>query len=216
MMGTAGRQYPSIGQSGFFLLEFLISSMVLLIVSAAVFGMLSDLQHTASSQAEMFTIVNNAQIALQTVERYIRQAGNNPLGAGFDGIDIAGPSELRIKSDITGSLAPGNPDKGDPDGDTDDSGENIVIRHNQAAKTIEIVSNGGAAQIIAGNITGFNLVYYDADGNTTGVGKNVSRIRIDIKAASSVPNPITNRLFAIEIGSEILLANSQPDISGIV
>jgi hypothetical protein len=204
------------GQTGFSLLEFLLSSVVLLIVSAAVFGMIADIQHTATSQAEMLTIVNSTQIALQTIEKYMRQAGNNPFGTGWDAITIAGSSEVRIRSDITGSLSPGNPDKGDPDGDTDDSGENVVIRYNQAAKTIEIVPDGGSAQLIAGNITGFNLTYYDAEGHTIHVGKNVSRIRIDIKAADPLPSPVNNKIFAIEIGSEIQLANLQPDISGIV
>jgi type II secretory pathway pseudopilin PulG len=208
-------RHSTTGRSGFALLEFMISSMMLLIVSAAVFGLLSDIQRTASYQAETQTIVNNAQAALQTIEKYIRQAGNNPLGAGMAGINIVGPSEMRIQSDITGSLGPGNPDKGDPDGDIDDSGENVAIRHNQAAKTIEIVPDGGSAQIIAGNISSLTFMYFDADGNLTSTGKSVSRIRVLIKAASSIPNPQTNKIFAMEISSDIQLANWQADINQI-
>ena len=209
-------RYTSTGQAGFSLLEFMISSIILLLVSAAVFGMLSDIQRTASYQAETQTIVNSAQAALQTIEKYIRQAGNNPQGASLVGINIVDSSEVRIQSDITGSLGPGNPDKGDPDGDVNDSGENVAIRYNQAAKTIEIVPNGGPAQIIAGNINGFTLIYYDADGNSTGVGNSVSRIRVIIKAASSMPNPQTNKTFAMEIGSDIQLETLQQDINQIV
>jgi prepilin-type N-terminal cleavage/methylation domain-containing protein len=219
MMRTTGIflcRHSTTSQSGFSLLEFMISSMMLLIISAAVFGMLSDVQRTASYQAEIQTIVNNAQAALQTIERYIRQAGNNPLGAGLLGINIAGPFEVRIQSDVTGSLGPGNPDKGDPDGDINDSGENVAIRYNQAARTIEIVPDGGSAQIAAGNITGLTFVYYDADGNMTSAGKNVSRIRVIIRAASPLPNPQTHRIFAMEIGSDIQLATWQPDIHQIV
>jgi|WetSurMetagenome_2_1015567.scaffolds.fasta_scaffold93620_2 hypothetical protein len=209
-------RHSNTGQSGFSLLEFMISSLMLLIVSAAVFGMLSDIQRTASCQAEMQTIVDNAHAALQIIGRYIRQAGNNPLGTGFVGISIAGPSEVRIQSDVTGSLGPGNPDKGDPDGDIDDSGENVTIRYNQAARTIEIVPDGGSAQIVAGNITGLTLMYYDADGNPTGAGENVSRIRVIIRAAGPMPNPQTNKIFAMEIGSDIQLATWQPEVNPIV
>jgi Tfp pilus assembly protein PilW len=209
-------RHSTAAQSGFFLLEFMISSMILLVISAAVFGMLSDIQRTASSQAEMQTIVSNAEVALQTIERYIRQAGNNPLGAGLVGINITGPSEVRIQSDVTGSLGPGNPDKGDPDGDIEDSGENVAIRYNQTARTIEIVPDGGSAQIVAGNITAFNLMYYDADGNIAGAGKKVSRIRVIIRAASPMPNPQTNKIFAMEISSDVQLATWQAEINQIV
>ena len=38
--------------------------------------------------------------------------------------------EIQIRSDLTGSAARVNPDKGDPDGDIGDSGESVAIRYN--------------------------------------------------------------------------------------
>ena len=55
---------------------------------------------------------------MQTVEQYIRQAGNDPFCTGVAGIAIVSTEEIQIRSDLTGSAGPGNPDKGDPDGDT--------------------------------------------------------------------------------------------------
>ena len=208
--------YSTSGRSGYSLIEFMVSSMILLIISAALFGIMSDVQRTASSQAEMQSILNNAQVALQTIGRYIRQAGNNPLGGSLAAIIIGSPSEVHIQSDLTGSLSPGNPDKGDPDGDINDSGENVAIRHNQAARTIEVVPDGGPAQILAGNISGFSLLYYDADGNAAGKGEDVSRIRVIIRAASLLPNPQTSQPFALEISSDIQLAAWQPDSNQII
>lgn len=198
--------HPTPGESGFTLLEFLISSLILMIVSAAVFGMLSDVQNTAAAQAEMQSVVSSAQVALQTIERCIRQAGNNPLSVSLAGIKIISSTEVQIQSDLTGSLSPGNPDKGDPDGDVEDSGENISIRYNQTARTIELVPNGGSAQIIAGNISGFSFQYYDADGSPTGLGKDVRKIRVVIKAAGMQPDPKTQKRFGMEIGSDIQIA----------
>jgi type II secretory pathway pseudopilin PulG len=203
--------HPTPGVSGFALIELLISSLILTIVSAAVFGMLSDVQHTAACQAEMQSVINSAQVALQTIERCIRQAGNNPRGVSMTGIRVVSSTELQIQSDLTGSLSPGNPDKGDPDGDVNDSGENISIRYNQAARTIELAMDGGGSQIIAGNISEFSLQYFDADGNPTDIGKDIRKIRVVIKAAGLQTDPKTHKRFGMEIGSDIQLATGFPN-----
>jgi Tfp pilus assembly protein PilW len=192
-------------EPGFTAIEFLISSLILLIISAAVFSMLSDVQRTASNQAEMQSVVNGSFIAFQTIERCIRQAGNNPSGIHGTGIKIINSTEMQIQSDLTGSLGPGSPDKGDPDGDVNDSGENISIRYNRAARSIELVPVGGAAQIVAGNISDFLLQYYDIDGNPTDIGSDVREIRIVIKAVSPANRP-NNRNFGMEIGSDVRIA----------
>ena len=117
-------------QSGFTLTEFLIAASILLVLSSAIFSMLTEIQHAGSYQTEVQFVLNNTRIAMQTAERYIRQAGNDPLGSGVSGITIVSAQEIQIRSDLTGSAGPGNPDKGDPDGDIGDSGESIAIRFN--------------------------------------------------------------------------------------
>jgi type II secretory pathway pseudopilin PulG len=199
-------------EAGFTLVEFLISCLVFLVVSAAVFIMASDLQNTAAYQAEMQLVAGNAQIALQTVARSIRQAGNNPLGVNLAGVKIISSTEVQIQSDLTGSLGPGNPDKGDPDGDINDSGENITIRYNKTARTLEYLVGGGATQIIAGNISSFSLKYYDADGHQTVSGKDVRKIRIAVQSTSLLPNPRTHKPFGMEIASDIQIAAGLVDI----
>ncbi len=193
-------------ESGFTLIEFLISSLILLIVSAAVFNMLSDVQHTAAAQAEMQSVINSAQIAFQTIERCIRQAGNDPLGSHLTGIKIISSKEMQIKSDLTGSLSPGSPDKGDPDGDVNDTGENLSIRFNPVTRSIELVPEGGAAQIVAGNISDFLLQYYDINGSPANLGADVREIRIMIKAANLIKNPQAHESFGIEISSNVRIA----------
>lgn len=203
--------HPKKDETGFALIEFLISSLILMIVSASAFGMLSDLQHTAALQAEMESTVNSAHVAMQTIERCIRQAGNDPRSASLVGIRIIGSNSVQVLSDLTGSLSPGNPDKGDPDGDVGDSGENIIIRYNQAAQTIELVPDGGGAQIIAGNISGFSLKYFDADDSPTAIGKDVRKIRVVIKAGGMQPDFKTHKRFGLEIASDIQIAAGPAD-----
>jgi prepilin-type N-terminal cleavage/methylation domain-containing protein len=192
--------------SGFTLPEFLISSLILLLLSSAVFGMLSDVQRAAASQAEVQSVLENSQVALQTVVRYVRQAANDPVGSGLAGIGITSENEIHIRSDLTGSLGSANPDKGDPDGDLNDSGENVTIRYNKSAKTLEVVLDGGTAQIIASNISDFSLQYYDAEGNTTTVGSQVRKIRVSIFATSQVPDPRTRKSFGMQVSSDIFIA----------
>jgi prepilin-type N-terminal cleavage/methylation domain-containing protein len=193
-------------QSGFALTEFLITAAILLIVSSATFRMLTEIQHAGSYQSEVQFVLNNTRIAMQTVERYIRQAGNDPLGTGIAGIAIVSAEEIQVRSDVTGSAAPGNPDKGDPDGDTADSGESITIRLNNRTRSIEIVPEGGAAQVVAGFISGLSFQYYDATGHSTATSSEVRKVGITISGTSLQPDPRTGKAFGVQINGEIQIS----------
>ncbi len=188
---------------GFSLIELLLTLLVLCVASAAVFGVLTDIQQAAGYHSEIQSVLINTQIAMHTVQRCIRQAGNDPFRSGLTGITIIGPQEMRLQSDLTGSAGPGNPDKGDPDGDTQDAGESVTIRFNNRTRSLEIVPEGASAQIIAGSISGLNFTYYDADGNPTATGADVRKIGISIAGASLKPDPRTGQVFSIQLKSEI-------------
>jgi type II secretory pathway component PulJ len=190
-------------ESGFTLIEFLVSSAIVMILSAAIFTMLSEIERTAGYQTEIQAVLDNTRIAMQVVERYVRQAGNDPHQCGLTGISFVSPTEVRIQSDLTGSAGTGNPDKGDPDGDTKDSGENLAIRYNNSAQTLEIVSENGSAQIVAGLISGFSLQYFDADGNITNVGNEVRKIRVTISGSSVQQDPRTHKRFGLQLISDV-------------
>lgn len=196
----------SAAQSGFTLTEFLIAATVLLIVSSTIFRMLNEIQHAGSYQSEVQSVLNNTRIAMQTVEQYIRQAGNDPFCTGVAGIAIVSTEEVQIRSDLTGSAAPGNPDKGDPDGDTSDSGESITIRFNSRTRSLEIVPEGGGAQIVAGFISGLSFEYFDAAGNSTAAGSEVRRIGVTISGASLRPDPRTGKIFGVRVQGEIQIS----------
>jgi hypothetical protein len=189
--------------SGFALTELMISAVILLVVSGTVFGVLIDVQHTASYQSEIQSVLSSTQIAMQTVERYIRQAGNDPLNSGLTGITIVSSQAMQIRSDLTGSEGPGDPDKGDPDGDTDDSGENVTIRYNSGTRSLEVVPDGGSAQIIASGISDISFTYYNAAGGTAATGSDVRKIGVSISGTSLLPNPRTRQIFGVQISSDI-------------
>lgn len=170
--------------SGFTLAEFLIASTILLILSIPMFGALNAIQEAAAEQAEILQIQDNVRVALQTVMRCVRQAGNDPLATGFEAVLPISATEVRIRADLTGSEAPGSPDKGDPDGDIMDSREDILIRYNDFRERLEIVHGNGPAQIVADNISGFDLEYLDAEGKPALNGTNVCIMRIKISGTA--------------------------------
>lgn len=193
-------------QGGFGLAELLVSTSILLVTAASVFGLLSEIQRKSSYQAEVLSVLNNTQIAMQMVGRYIRQAGNDPLHRGFTGITLAGPSEIGIQSDLTGSAGPGNPDKGDPDGDTFDSGEDVLIRYNNSTRSLEIVPGGSSAQVVAGYISGLSFLYYDSEDRPTAAGSDVRKIKVTISGTSLLPDPDTRRNFGVQLSSTFRMA----------
>ena len=190
-------------QSGFTVTEFLIAAAILLVITSAIFSMIVDIQQSGGYQSEVQSVLNNTRIAMQTAERAIRQAGNDPFGIGVAGITIVSAQEVHVRSDLTGSAGPGNPDRGDPDGDIGDSGESISIRYNSRTRSLEIVPEGGATQIVAGSISDLSFQYYDAAGNATATGSDVRKIGISVSGTSLQQDPRTGKAFGVQINSEI-------------
>jgi type II secretory pathway component PulJ len=191
------------GQEGFTLTEFLITASIMLAVTVFVFSLLAEIQRTASYQAEVQSVLNNTSIAMQTVERCIRQAGNDPLGSGLSGISIVSATELNVRSDLTGSAGAVDPDKGDPDGDIEDSGENITIRYNANSRSLELVPKGGPPQIVAGYISEISFRYYDAYGCETLKDRDVRKVAVVISGSTLLSNPQTHQIFGIKLSRGI-------------
>jgi len=202
--------HPLREEPGFSLVEFLLSTMILLVVASAVFAMLSQTQRAASYQAEVQAVMDNARTAMDTVERVIRQAGNDPRQTGVVGLEITGSTRLRVRADLTGSAASsGNPDKGDPDGDIGDAGEDVEIRYNATDRSIELAPGGGTGQAIANYISAFSMQYFDANGAATNVGANVRKVRVTLTASSTLRDPQTRQIFGMQQSSDIQLVNRQ-------
>ena len=198
---------PGSSQSGFGLAEFLMAALVLLIAASSIFALISEMQRKSLFQTEVQSVLDNTRIAIQTVGRYLRQAGNDPRGSGIAGVTIISPTEVRIQSDLTGSAGPGNPDKGDPDGDTLDSGENVTIRYNSASRSLEIVPNGSSAQIVANYISGISFRCYDSNGALVTSGSDVQKINVTVSGASSRPDPDTHIVFGLQLSSDFQTAS---------
>jgi len=189
-------------EQGFGLAEFMMSALMMIVILAGVFELIGRVERTAAAQGDVQGVVESTRIGMETVERILRQAGNDPLGAGFPGLEIISSSSVIVRSDLTGA-GPGSGDRGDPDGDIEDSGEQTTIRFNAASRSLEIVPQGGTAQPVAGYITAFLLEYFDQEDAPATAGNQVRRIRITLTGAAPAPDPQTGRTFSLQLTGEV-------------
>ncbi len=188
-------------EHGFSLLEFMLCSLIFLLVAGSVCGILSQTQRMASYQVEVQGVLEGTRYSLMTIERILQQAGNDPYRTGFPGISEMSATRVRVRADLTGLVCTGeplDPDRGDPDGDTMDSGEDVVINYDPAARTIQV-----NAQPVASNISAFALQYFDDSGGVTATGEQVTRIRVIITGQSTSADPQTGKVFGLQIASDV-------------
>ena len=195
---------PTESEKGFGLAEFIMSALIVLTLSAGIFTILADVESTAGYQPEVLSVMANTRMAMDAVERYISQAGNNPQGAAFTPVTITSSTQVRLCSDLTGS-AGGN--QGDPDGDILDGDEDVTIQYNSTARSIEKVLADGTVETLATGISAFSLHYFDASGAETAIGANVQRIGVTITGLSTVADPHNRKTFGITLSSNVKLAN---------
>jgi len=185
--------------AGFSIIELLMAALVLGILAASLFPMLNDLQRETAYRIETQAVLDNIRVAIETLEKYIRQAGNDPYGTGFQGITIVSDQAVTVRSDLKGSHSS---DKGDPNGDINGPDETVTLRFNPANQSVEVVA-GGTAQIVCNRIGDLRFRYYDTDGNLTMNGSKVRRIAVTISGRADWPNPVTRKVFGIELEREI-------------
>jgi len=189
--------------AGFSLVELLMATLILGILTASLFQMLNDFQRETVYRSETQAVIDNIRVAIETLEKYIMQAGNDPHDTGFQGITIISDQAVTVRSDLKGSHSS---DKGDPNGDISGPDENVTLRFNPANQSVEIVS-GGTAQIVCNRISNLKFRYYDVDGNITMDGSRVRRIAVTISGMANQPNPVTRKIFGIEFERKIRIVS---------
>lgn len=192
-------------ESGFSLPELLVSCLLLALLSGAAFGFLNDVARVAGRQADLQSARTGLLLGLDAARRLLQQSGNNPCAASVIGTSTYGPGRWHVQADLTGSAAPAQPDKGDPDGDNADSYEDIVIRHDSSADTLGLESVGGGVQIVADGVAAFSLRFFDASGAEVGAEGKATRARVEITTVTRSPDLRTRRNSAIQLSSDVAL-----------
>ena len=201
--------HPPESQSRFDPAEFPISALIFPMPAFSVFVRLSKIQRQGNYQNEVPAVLNHTRLSMQIVGRYLRQAENDPMGSGLSGRTAVSPAQVRIPSDLTGSSSPGNPDKGGPDGDADDSRENVASRYNGATRSLEINPQGGLAPIFAGYGLGLLFRFCHSAGGPIAAVQDAGKIKIGAEDISLLANPENHWILGPQLAA---IFTRQPDV----
>jgi hypothetical protein len=99
-------------ESGYSLLEMLIATGILVIVTGSIFGLLNPSQGTYRAQPEVSDMQQRLRVGVESIQRDLFMAGGGTYQGAINGalINYFAP----VLPHSVGTLAPGSPDKPDP------------------------------------------------------------------------------------------------------
>ncbi len=230
MKKQPSKQPPTkyLSNRGMTLLEILISSVIFAVVAGGIFTLFNQSQHSFRSQGDLTEVVQQTRIAMDQIQTYMRQAGNDgqnvfgsqtpPFGHSHSGIfpiEYSAAGHIQINSDITGSVGSGLGATGDPDGNFTARGEKVIVRYDAALDELNI-DIGDGEQILAENISNFSLTFYDLAGNQiTNPASNendIARVQIHLEAETENPDQETGKVQSITLDSDVMLRSQAYDL----
>lgn len=166
--------YPRVPkEGGFSLIELLFSIAFSGIALGAISTTFVSQSQSYVSQEQIIEMQQNARAAMEIMTREIRMAGLDPTGAGFSGVHYHS-NYIHIRADLNG------------DGDKDDANEDLRYRRNSAKKVIERDDDDhNNWTTLVENISAFNFVHLDSNGNPTTTSADIRQIQITITAQAA-------------------------------
>ena len=199
---------------GFTLVEMLLSILILAIVSGGVLTTFNNSQLSYQSHQDVAEVISKSRFSMDQLMTYFRQAGNDPEGYlasnTISPIEILGTGHVRINSDLTGAVPdpsdPTDPLKstGDPDGTLDNLYEQVIARYDSAQQRIYL-DIGYGEEILASDISSFDLTFYDSAGNTTVTESDIVRVQAELVADSAGVNLESGKVQTMTLGSSVML-----------
>jgi prepilin-type N-terminal cleavage/methylation domain-containing protein len=188
-------------QRGFSLVEALVSIAILSVVLTILATLLVENSKVAKAQRLQAQAQANARSTLSVVTQKLRLAGWDPSGAGISGVALdSDPTDSIHYIDLFADL--------NADGDVNDAGESITIRH--VGDRVEWrETSTDPFEIIGVGLTN------DADGDgvaepmfTADTSPDPTRITVRITAASDAVDPHTGEPVRFTIASDVTLRNA--------
>lgn len=227
---TLMRKQPStkvLSNRGMTLLELLISTAIFGVVAAGIFTIFDQSQHSFRSQGDLTEMVQQTRIAMDQIQSYIRQAGNDsenvfdsqtpPFSHSHSGIfpiEYSAAGYIQINSDLTGSVGSGLGATGDPDGNFTARGEKVIVRYDAAQDELNI-DIGDGEQVLAENISNFTLTFYDLAGNQISSPASnegdIARVQIHLEAETENLDQETGKIQSITLESDVMLRSQYYD-----
>jgi type IV pilus assembly protein PilW len=179
MMGAIMR--PSLKRCrGFTLVEMMVSMGIGMVVMAAVATTFRSQTRVYNAQEQINEMEQNARGALDVIGRELKMAGYRPTGMTLTGVTYSA-SQLQIQADVNGDglLTPV----------TSEPNEILIYAFDSTNKQVTRKDGTNSAQILADNITQFNVDYLDSTGTSTTTTANIRQVRVSITAQTAKPDP---------------------------
>jgi type II secretory pathway component PulJ len=193
------------GETGFTLVELLVSLMLALLVAGAIASFNRFQLFTLVNQTVQLDVQSTARAITELVSREVRSAGLNAKPA-FCGIAAAQSNTIRIQADYDGNGTLNGPN------------EDVTYRYDSTRKVIERVdqwSNRADVLVEGLQTVSFNLRYFDQNGTeisgTTGLSASqraaVRRVRLSLILGEKAVDPQNPQIFHGRAATDIDLRN---------
>ncbi len=160
-------------KSGFTLVELLVAMTLTGIILAAIYSAYMSQKEAYSAQSEASSVQQNLRAALYYMQREIRMAGYDPMGAanvGFLNITANPQSSISFSLDLN------------ENGTYDGGNEYISYRYNSTNETLERQTGGSSWEPVAMKIIGASFTFLDSSGNPTVTPSSVRAVDIILSA----------------------------------
>ncbi len=193
---------------GFTSVEALIAIVVLLVLLGATMSTFYQSQKLYTSQHDLMEATQTGRVAMNQIQSFLRQAGNDPNNIGLTPITIDNPNQITIYSDVTGAVpaTSGLPMEatGEADGTLTNLYEQVTIRYDPGTEQL-FINVGNGEQSLAENVSVFNWTFYDMQGNVTTDGNEIARAHIELAVESKKPDQQTGSVNSITLVSEVMV-----------
>lgn len=200
-----GKSGGALGESGFTLIEMLVSTMIGLLVIGTFLGFSRFQLFAMQDQSKQLDLQTTVRNTAQLFADEVRRAGSDPLCTkAFDGIVTASGWHIYLRSDLDGSGTIGG------------QGEDVLYFFVDDGDTIYRYSQGQVETLISGvDISGSRIRYFDAAGaeidNSSALDAAeraaIRRVRLELNVADDARNPQRDQPLRTATATNIDLRN---------
>jgi Tfp pilus assembly protein PilX len=206
-------------QQGFTLVEFLIATLVTMMVVAGAVSVTSQMQLTYNTQLDRAGARDEARFAADWIAREVRTAGANPYTITTSNCPAAGTAFLPIRLDPDGDgtdddvrlNADSNPPNGLLGGNAGactEANEDVTIAHDPGTRVVTRLDNnlGGAPEAMTDSvITQLQFIYLNAARAVTANPATIAFVQIVATAQGQRMDPEAEGFATHTVQSEVRL-----------
>lgn len=182
---------------GFTLIEILIALAIMSIITTAIYQLYISQFKTWQSQDLVTELQQSGRFAVDTMTREMQLIGYD-LPANTEAVTLATPTQFTFRSRDNSIITSG------------DQRREVSFRLNGANLEMGVSTWDGSAfpaitgwDVLAENVTGFALTYYNDEGNTVTNANEVRRVKVSLTMRTSRKDPLTGDYKSLTLVTEV-------------